>query len=77
MKNIDIKSVIIGVLFTSTIFLGVAATSPNYKWDENQNWQVRHIPWTKILLGPNPDDTKGWEPIGGDDDGMFYRMRIK
>ena len=27
MKNIDIKSTIIGALLTSTIFLGIAATS--------------------------------------------------
>ena len=27
MKNIDIKSLIIGALLTSTIFLGIAATS--------------------------------------------------
>ena len=77
MKNIDITSVIIGGLLTSTIFLGVAATSPNDKWDNEQNWSVRHIPWTKILLKSNPSQTKGWEPIGGDDDGVFYRKRIK
>ena len=29
MKNIDIKSLIIGVLLTSTIFLGVAAATNN------------------------------------------------
>ena len=38
MKNIDVKSLIIGALLTSTIFLGVAATSPTDKWDEKQEW---------------------------------------
>ena len=41
MKSIDIKSLIIGTLLTSTIFLGVAATSPTDKWDNNQQWEVR------------------------------------
>jgi len=38
MKNIDIKSLLIGALLTSTIFLGVAATSPTDKWDNSQEW---------------------------------------
>ena len=41
MKSIDIKSLIIGTLLTSTIFLGVAATSPIDKSDNNQQWEVR------------------------------------
>ena len=40
MKNIDIKSIIIGALLTSTSFLGVAATSPTDKWDDKQEWVV-------------------------------------
>ena len=40
MKNIDIKSIIIGALLTSTIFLGVAATSPTDKWDDKQQWTI-------------------------------------
>ena len=40
MKNIDIKSLIIGALLTSTIFLGVAATSPTDKWDNDQKWVI-------------------------------------
>ena len=39
MKNIDTKSLIIGALLTSTIFLGVAATSPTDKWDDKQEWE--------------------------------------
>ena len=50
MKNIDIKSLIIGALLTSTIFLGVAAVPSGTgtihdgviwdTWDENQVWEV-------------------------------------
>ena len=40
MKNIDVKSLIIGALLTSTIFLGVAATSPTDKWDIHQVWEI-------------------------------------
>ena len=42
MKNIDVKSLLIGALLTSTIFLGVAATSKDDagKWDGRQMWQV-------------------------------------
>jgi len=40
MKNIDIKSLIIGALLTSTIFIGVAATGKRDKWDDEQKWFV-------------------------------------
>jgi len=40
MKNIDVKSLIIGALLTSTIFLGVAATGTTDKWDVNQKWET-------------------------------------
>jgi hypothetical protein len=69
MKNIDIKSLIIGGLLTSTIFLGVAATSPTDKWDDNQVWHA------KINVG----DGKGWEPFAYDSQNkrVLYRHRIK
>ncbi len=45
MKNIDIKSIIIGALLTSTIFLGVAATSKDDagKWDDKQAWAWKSV----------------------------------
>ena len=77
MKNIDIKSLIIGVLLTSTIFLGVAATSKTDKgkWDEKQRWAVADLLFVKsakrwfLTEGSKPlahSDTwpEGWEPIG-------------
>ena len=58
MKNIDIKSLIIGALLTSTIFLGVAAvpkdtgkpfvvSSPEsyQQWDDKQVWHVKRLEW--------------------------------
>ena len=58
MKSIDIKSLIIGVLLTSTIFLGVAAVVPKdtgklfdgragkgMQWDDNQVWYLERLEW--------------------------------
>jgi hypothetical protein len=72
MKNIDIKSIIIGALLTSTIFLGVAATSPTDKWDENQVWKVQQ--W--LLKHPQPTWV-GHEPFATDGKAVYYRKRIK
>jgi len=36
MKTIDVKSLLIGIPPASTLFLGIAATSPTDKWDPNQ-----------------------------------------
>jgi len=60
MKNIDVKSLIIGALLTSTIFLGVAATSPTDKWDEKQNWEFTEFNSLEVGRG----EAKGWECIG-------------
>jgi hypothetical protein len=56
MKNIDIKSLIIGALLTSTIFLGVAATSQDKpekaewgRWDEDQQWLIATTEQLQIL----------------------------
>ena len=45
MKNIDFKSLAIGALLTTTIFLGVAATSKDDagKWDGSQIWETATI----------------------------------
>ena len=48
MKDIGTKSLIIGALLTSTIFLGVAATSPTDKWDDKQEWGCfHHMPYAR------------------------------
>ena len=80
MKKIDIKSLIIGALLTSTIFLGVAAADDNNKTDKTK-WNVAYAPienwWadgkTKGQSG------EGWEPfaVSGDGKKVFQRYRIK
>tara|TARA_B100000686_G_C15986441_1_gene569864 strand:- start:170 stop:466 length:297 start_codon:yes stop_codon:yes gene_type:complete len=80
MKNIDPKSLIIGVLLSSIIILGVAATGKTDKWDDQQEWQVSVIGWDrsakKWWRNTTPDSfsqgsvyhsdrwPRGWEPIG-------------
>ena len=85
MKNIDIKSLIIGALFTSTIFLGVAATSPSDKWDDRQRWTVDQATQRDFRRANGlPDEYKGklgtggWEPFAMSPNGnVHYRKRIK
>ncbi len=59
MKNIDIKSLLIGGLLASTIFLGIAAAVPkdtgnsfridapekHQEWDDKQAWYVERREW--------------------------------
>ncbi len=60
MKNIDIKSVIIGVLLTTTIIFGMGATGKGEAgaWDDEQRWDV-------LLGGPGPNwpATTGYQPF--------------
>ena len=64
MKNIDVKSLIIGALLTSTIFLGVASTGTTDKWDKEQVWIYMTLKDETILGFQGKSTTKGWEPIG-------------
>jgi hypothetical protein len=85
MKNIDVKSLFIGALLTSTIFLGVAATSPTDKWDDKQMWQVSSALNKVDGKGATAHKivrTIGMEPfsITQDKNGVarvWYRKRIK
>lgn len=61
MKNIDLRSLLIGILLTTTVFFGIGATSPDDKWDKRQQWQVRYFQDYEIGLSA----TRGWEPISG------------
>lgn len=69
MKNIDIKSLIIGVLFTSTVFLGCGATGTGDTWDSTQEWETATH---SVFKGPIPP---GWEPIGLVDDALTVHIR--
>ena len=84
MKNIDIKSLIIGALFTSTVLLGIGATGPKDTWDNKQQWDVTVADQTDIAIARrNPERTKGqpgtggWEPIGTAGANIIFRKRIK
>ena len=75
MKSIDVKSLIIGALLTSTIFLGVAAAPSGTGtakdasvWDDKQEWEIKRT---------QQDQSIGWEPFGCDKNYVFYRRRTK
>ena len=74
MKSIDVKSMIIGALLTSTVFLAVAATRPTDQWDEKQVWQVRYIRSEDIK---KTGYEAGWEVFSESESGYSYRRRIK
>ncbi len=74
MKYIDIKSVIIGVLLTTTMLFGMGATgkADAGKWDDKQVWEVSY---KSSYKGKIPE---GWEPVVLDKDGDWgIRKRIK
>ena len=91
MENINIKSLIIGALLTSTIFLGVAAVPirPNdtgsaktpRAWDDKQVWYVKRLGWE----GPPGEATRltnrlqpqGFEPFAATDKHIFFRKRTR
>ena len=57
MKSIDVKSLLIGALLTSTIFLGVAAVpsgtgtiKARVLWDDKQEWKYREFSLSQIQL---------------------------
>jgi len=81
MKTLDVKSLLIGALLTSTIFLGVAATSPADKWDKDQRWEVKSYMSIGSDSAAQPKTNlkvSGYEPFALDDRGVtFVRRRIK
>ena len=83
MKNIDIKSVIIGVLFTATVFFGMGATvkADAGKWDDKQVWYVKRLGWdapkghaTRLTNRLQP---QGFEPFAATDKHIFFRKRTR
>ena len=87
MKSIDIKSLLIGALLTSTVIFGVAATgkngSPNTpnpsSSDNNQEWIVKAVYTGLKVKFKGEEIEKGWEPIGltGEEGFVILRKRIK
>ena len=84
MKQIDLKSALIGVFVTTTVLLSLGATGPQYEgvkspsWDKSQKWE-----WT-ILPFVDADGLKrvgdaGYEFVGCDQKlrTSVWRRRIK
>ena len=90
MENINIKSLIIGALLTSTIFLGVAADPirPNdtgsaktpRAWDDKQVWYVKRLGWDDpkghATRLTNRLQPVGFEPFAATDKNVFFRKRV-
>ena len=82
MKDINIKSVIIGVLLTTTVFFGMGASKADTgKWDDKQVWYVKRLGWdapkghaTRLTNRLQP---QGFEPFAATDKNLFFRKRIK
>jgi len=83
MKNIDIKSLIIGALLTSTIFLGVAAagksdagTNSTTKpvWDDKQKWKVVG---RRVDTPEGINTATGFQPFAVENGTVYWRKRIK
>ena len=83
MKDIDTKSLIIGVLLASTIFLGVAAVPKDTgdvvislsEWDDKQEWTIKTTAYNK-RSGSDPDFA-GYEPFGKSGTLYLWRKRLK
>ena len=86
MKDLDPKSLLIGVLATALLFAcadadktspsivseAKAATSPTDKWDVNQRWVV-----TRQDSGNNLVTALGFEPFNAQGNSIWLRKRIK
>ena len=84
MKNVDVKSLLIGALLTSTIFLGVAAVEPANKNTAPKEgaWQIAWHYTDHFYKRSDDDQTganvripnpgpsnQGWEPFAVTADG--------
>ena len=71
MENLDLKSLSIGVLLTSTVMLGTGAASQKAeKWDADQQWLIAEVP-----ISEAKPTKKGWEPISSAGDGLLIVLR--
>jgi len=77
MKNIDIKSMIIGVLLATTIIFGMGATSPTDKWDDKQEWRMLAFQADAPGARGTVKHPVGWEPFAVTDRWNWFRKRIK
>ena len=88
MKNIDVKSLLIGVLATALLFAcadadktspsivseAKAAISPKEKWDYKQTWTVERLPWAEFTTGADLGYLIGFEPFEATDKHILWRQ---
>ena len=85
MKNIDVKSLIIGALLTSTIFRGVAAVPSGTgsskqasEWDEKQTWTIASREFGNPSNHTHPTGAEPFAMLSVKGKVMvYYRARIK
>ena len=88
MKNIDIKSLLIGTLLASTIFLGVAAVGKPDSTNKKDQYLIGWSPTETLFkydgeikgenqVWPSGPANPGWQPFAVSNDGkkVFYRIR--
>ena len=70
MKHLDWKSFAIGILLTTTVVFGVAATNPTSgkQWNEDQKWLIKKVKVNGVsdIVSPKKvqelrEETVGWE----------------
>ena len=83
MKKLDWKSFAIGILVTTTVVFGVAATNPNQQkqWDENQIWLTKIVPipaaaLTEEYLKQIRSGLIGWEFVDVKGTDLIYRRPV-
>jgi hypothetical protein len=75
MKQLDWKSLAIGVLLTTTVMFGTgSATSTTEKWDANQQWDIRA---TAMVGNPQIIKHPGYEPFQTLGRDILWRKRIQ
>ena len=88
MKNINIKSLLIGGLLASTILLGIAAVPRHTgtdggpitggQWDGKQEWHIDRITFVEAYQRLQAaQEVKGYEPFAVTDKHVYYRKRMK
>jgi len=84
MNSIDIKSLLIGALLTSTVIFGVAATgkTDSDAWDSKQRWEFqKQFKKGASIAGRIYIVTdEGWEavaPVEKDESYVWARRRVK
>ena len=80
MKHLDWKSFAIGILLTSTVIFGSAASRVNRVWDNEQKWMATLIKMdssqTEKTINKQREQLVGWELIGIEGKHLIYRRPL-